>query len=272
MSRLRSQSGQAGAEYMGVLLIVALIVAALAASGLASDVAGSATHFVKCTATGGCTAAPGGGGSVGSGGGGGGGSSWPGGNQVQAALPTPGPAQPAGGDVPAQPEPPQPGPAPGPPASAAASWPGPAANLPQSGDRVFKPRKKDRGKPQRVPLGDRGGKKGYIDDDGNKWEWVPEGSGAAHGGAHWDVQHPDGSHTNVFPDGNVVGEDNFPNKSRGGSESDNSGSTSNSTSVDPGTVAGVVGGGIATGGLIWWLGKLASPACGPAVLVCAVVL
>ena len=36
----------------------------------------------------------------------------------------------------------------------------------------------------------RGGKKGYVDADGNKWEWVPEGSGAAHGGAHWDVQHP----------------------------------------------------------------------------------
>ena len=102
---------------------------------------------------------------------------------------------------------------------------------------------------------------------------MPEGSGAAHGGAHWDVQHPDGSHTNVFPDGNVVGEDNFPNKSRGGSDSDTdqSGNTSNSTSVDPGTVAGGVAGGLAAGGLIWWLGKLASPVCGPAAPVCAVV-
>ena len=35
---------------------------------------------------------------------------------------------------------------------------------------------------------------------------------------HWDVQHPDGSHTNVDPDGNIThGDDNFPNKSRGGS-------------------------------------------------------
>jgi hypothetical protein len=43
----------------------------------------------------------------------------------------------------------------------------------------------------------------------------------------------------------------------------------------PGSVPGpvvVAGGAAAVGGTIWWLGKLAAPACGPAVLVCAVVL
>jgi len=29
-------------------------------------------------------------------------------------------------------------------------------------------------------------------------------------GLHWDVQHPKGEHTNVDPDGNVIGADNFP--------------------------------------------------------------
>ena len=43
---------------------------------------------------------------------------------------------------------------------------------------------------------------------GNGWEdengdvWVPTGPGrAAHGGPHWDVQKPNGSHVNVYPGG-----------------------------------------------------------------------
>ncbi|HEY7418682.1 MAG TPA: hypothetical protein VH593_26120, partial [Ktedonobacteraceae bacterium] len=35
--------------------------------------------------------------------------------------------------------------------------------------------------------------------------------GAQHGGPHWDVQHPNGTHTNVAPNGKVIGKDNFPN-------------------------------------------------------------
>jgi RHS repeat-associated protein len=41
---------------------------------------------------------------------------------------------------------------------------------------------------------------GYPDRRGNVW--VPTGPGpGAHGGPHWDVEHPDGSHTNVYPGG-----------------------------------------------------------------------
>lgn len=43
----------------------------------------------------------------------------------------------------------------------------------------------------------RGGQYGYPDKKGNVW--VPTNPGNAHGGSHWDVQHKDGSHTNVYP-------------------------------------------------------------------------
>jgi hypothetical protein len=47
---------------------------------------------------------------------------------------------------------------------------------------------------------------GYLDRYGNRWEWAAD----PHAGPHWDVQHPDGSHTNVYPDGVVhQGSDNF---------------------------------------------------------------
>ena len=47
----------------------------------------------------------------------------------------------------------------------------------------------------------RGG--GYVDADGNVWEWDGPGN-------HWDVQHADGRHTNIAPDGSIHhGPDNF---------------------------------------------------------------
>jgi hypothetical protein len=47
-----------------------------------------------------------------------------------------------------------------------------------------------------------GGKAGWLDDKGNVW--VPTGPGSlAHGGAHWDVQHPNGGYKNVYPGGRV---------------------------------------------------------------------
>ncbi len=70
------------------------------------------------------------------------------------------------------------------------------------GGRIYIPPKKGRGKPFSNPQG-----KGYVDDKGNIWEWAQD----QHGGEHWDVQHPDGSHTNVAPNGKVIGKDNFPN-------------------------------------------------------------
>ncbi len=77
----------------------------------------------------------------------------------------------------------------------------PANQLPTTGTRTYTP-PKQKGNPPIVsnPQG-----KGYVDKDGNIWEWAQD----QHGGPHWDVQHPDGSHTNVFPNGNVVGDDNF---------------------------------------------------------------
>ncbi len=85
--------------------------------------------------------------------------------------------------------------------------------LPSGGQRPYVPPKKAYGKPQRV----RGG--GFEDANGNVWKWDPSG----HAGPHWDVQHPDGSHTNVSPEGQVIGPDNFPNKAPAGSQGGESG-------------------------------------------------
>jgi hypothetical protein len=56
----------------------------------------------------------------------------------------------------------------------------------------FTPKKKWNGNKVRLR-----GHYGYPDNAGNIW--VPTNPGNAHGGSHWDVQHPDGSHTNVYP-------------------------------------------------------------------------
>lgn len=70
-------------------------------------------------------------------------------------------------------------------------------NLPTGGDKPFIPKKhKGKGK-----LKDKEG--GYLDNSGNSWQWDPIKG-------EWDVQHKDGSHTNVGPDGNIThGPDNF---------------------------------------------------------------
>lgn len=51
----------------------------------------------------------------------------------------------------------------------------------------------------------RGQRKGYPHKD--RSVWVPTGEDPqnpnSHGGAHWDVEYPDGSHKDVFPDGRV---------------------------------------------------------------------
>jgi hypothetical protein len=55
----------------------------------------------------------------------------------------------------------------------------------------------------------RGPQNGYLDDDGN--EWVPHPSPNDPDDFHWDVEHPDGRHTNVVPDGTIHhGKDSFP--------------------------------------------------------------
>ena len=80
----------------------------------------------------------------------------------------------------------------------------PARELPNDGDRRYVPPKRN-GKPEIVKDG-----KGYLDKDGNNWEWTKD----PHGGPHWDVQHPNRTHMNVGPNGNVIGTDNFPNVRR----------------------------------------------------------
>jgi hypothetical protein len=243
MSSRRTERGQSTVEYAGALLLVGLIVAALLT--LVPSIRGTLVHAVTCVIpSGDCTAA----GSTTSGG------------AAEASNPGSGGAsEPAANPVPV------PTPAPAPTPNVANTWTGQAANLPQGGSRPYVPPKKSHGKPHRV-RGDRG--TGYEDVDGNVWVWDPRG----HAGPHWDVQHPDGSHTNVYPDGEIhQGADNFPNKPRGNSSSgsgDDGGGGDDHTAEIVGGGAAVIGGG----GLLWWLGKAASPACGPAVLVCAVVL
>ena len=70
------------------------------------------------------------------------------------------------------------------------------------------PKEADGYKPPKKPPSSKDGKvrnpngqgRGWPDKNGNVWTPTGHGSGA-HGGPHWDVQHPDGSHTNVYPGG-----------------------------------------------------------------------
>ncbi|TLM97831.1 hypothetical protein FDZ73_24410 [bacterium] len=66
--------------------------------------------------------------------------------------------------------------------------------LPRSGDFPYNP-PKQKGNPPVIPV--RGG--GFKDANGNIWKRDK----SRHGGDHWDVTHPDGSHTNVNDDGSV---------------------------------------------------------------------
>jgi len=59
----------------------------------------------------------------------------------------------------------------------------------------FTPHKKKKGK-QKIPWNKN--KKGYPDKNGDYWEPVPDGHKGTHD-PHWDVQHPNGSHTPKYP-------------------------------------------------------------------------
>lgn len=88
--------------------------------------------------------------------------------------------------------------------SAPSNWPTkyPWNLLPRRGTHPFVPPKGRNWlkNPRRGPNG------GYKDADDN--EWVPD-TGSS-GFDHWDVQHPDGRHTNVGTDGEIDhGPDNF---------------------------------------------------------------
>jgi hypothetical protein len=92
--------------------------------------------------------------------------------------------------------------------SAANRWPVkyPWRQLPRAGSHPYIP-------PLRgdwLRSAPRGPNHGYLVDDGNEWVPHPPPSGSKED-FHWDVQHPDGRHTNVRPNGEVHhGADNFP--------------------------------------------------------------
>ncbi|MBK7575334.1 MAG: hypothetical protein IPI26_08795 [Elusimicrobia bacterium] len=72
-----------------------------------------------------------------------------------------------------------------------------ARNLPTGGQCPFKPKKQKGEKLQKDKEG------GFIDEKGNSWQWDPRKQ-------EWDVQHDDGSHTNVGTHGNIThGPNNF---------------------------------------------------------------
>jgi Flp pilus assembly pilin Flp len=237
---MRREDGQTAAEYMGMLLVLAAIVV-VAVPGLRPSVTADFGHLIRCIGGGGCSAAAGGGSGPG-----------PLGAAEPAATPAP--------TTVTQPS--------GLPAGAAAAWSGQAANLPRGGSRPYVPPKNSHGQPKKVPAGRRGGAKGYEDADGNIWVWNPPGSPTAHGGPHWDVEHKDGSHTNVNPDGSIRGEDNFPNKPRGNDDSGGSSDNKDNTSK----IVGGAAAGVGAGAIIWWGAKVLSPACGPLLPVCAIGL
>jgi len=92
--------------------------------------------------------------------------------------------------------------------SGGGDWPAkyPWKLLPRSGRRPFVPPL--RGDWLKNPP--RGPQRGYVDDAGNEWVPHPPPGGLLED-FHWDVQHPDGRHTNVRPDGEIHhGDDNFP--------------------------------------------------------------
>jgi hypothetical protein len=71
----------------------------------------------------------------------------------------------------------------------------PWSNLPTSGQHPFDPPVDKAGN----PVIKKGPSNGRLDSGGNEWIW--DKSGQKNGNPHWDVQHPDGSHTNVNPEG-----------------------------------------------------------------------
>lgn len=73
----------------------------------------------------------------------------------------------------------------------------PQKYLPTGGDHPYVPPRRA-GNPEVVRWSE-GGEGGFEDTYGNRWEWASE----QHAGPHWDVQHSNGAHTNVYPDGIV---------------------------------------------------------------------
>ena len=70
-----------------------------------------------------------------------------------------------------------------------------AGKLPKKGEFPYVPPKQKGNPPYvRAPQG------GFRDANGNIWRRDKSG----HRGSHWDVEHPDGSHTNVDDEGRII--------------------------------------------------------------------
>lgn len=130
-------------------------------------------------------------------------------------------------------------------------------DLPTGGDIPYVPPKKGHGKPVKVK-----GKPAYVDDQDRTWEWDRLHQD------HWDVTDKNGDHINVNPDGSEARKPKGAQPSPSASPQPTGGGKSHFDWKPWGIAGGVAAGG----GLLWWGGKVLSPACGPLVLACAVVL
>ena len=210
MSRLRSQAGQAGAEYMGFLAVVAVIVAALATSGVGGRLAGALHHQVDCIA-GGCavTGAPG-----------------ERRRRQRRRRWRLGPRSRPPSRLPSRRRPPA-GPSPSPPASRSrCRSPRPGPRRPHRG-RARPPtcRRPATGRTSRRRAAGASPRRcrpaAAAARGATRTPTATSGSGTRPAarprtaGRTGTCEHKDGSHTNVNPDGSVRGPDNFPNKPRG---------------------------------------------------------
>jgi len=129
--------------------------------------------------------------------------------------------------------------------------------LPTSGSIPFEPKKGQRLSDPKSITRSSGNP---VDKYGDEWVWDPIKG-------EWDVQ-TGRDHTNVSPSGEITHGPN--NTGRAPKPAPKKEDDDTAKRVAGGTA--VVVGGVGLGTLLWWLGKGASPLCGPAVLVCAVAL
>lgn len=135
---------------------------------------------------------------------------------------------------------------------------GKSGDLPRGGDHPYVPPKSGRGKPVKIK-----GKTAWKDNQGRTWEWDRLHKD------HWDVTDKNGDHINVNPDGS---EARNPD-SKG--EPKPSASPSAPKQKGGGKAHSWLPWGIGAagaGGLLWWGGKVLSPACGPLAPACAIAL
>jgi len=173
-----------------------------------------------------------------------------------------------------QPEPnpePNPPPDPNPPDWGPSTGAGPgnpgvgrSGDLPRDGENPYEPPKSGRGKPVKIP-----GQNAWKDKNGRTWKWD-----TLHRD-HWDVTDKDGKHINVNPDGSEARKTKpkpTPAPSATGQKKGKKGKKGNKGDGKTNSWIPWGVGAAGAGGLLWWGGKLLSPACGPFAPACALVL